>query len=446
MDEVHQNRRLWNRMRLIGMVGEGKLTRWQAERAARRLNWKPLASKPRDEHFDPLCQKEWTLPMAGAWIAWRSVDQVRVWWDEYATRCWYWHHRPWRVGVDGDVHHGAFLEAGSRPTMCRLRMAGIDEHLGFPSVVKPVSKAVEELLDQLRDGVLVACGKNLETCEREEIPAGAWRNFTLIERHDDDMLVAVPQATSGRGYRSIVVPSARVRELWLARGDIGSVELQLMAPKGEGYMPLFCAAHWIVTKGGTEPVPAEPAAWSAAFATLVEKIASGAVEVIGTAGAERVRIEPVQFAGVRVIHSFDPAAPDVAELGDDIALVTSPYTEEQSWRTGRNDTLTARSGPRWTNLMVPQEKLAEFWPSPLAPVCRTGAPGRPNSRQWVVAEFEARCERNEVLETLAEESRYLAEWLKETHRHVTAMTPNSVANAIRAPYNARKKAIKLSIK
>ena len=35
--------------------------------------------------------------MSVAWIAYRTPDAVRNWWDDYRKECWDWHFREWRL-------------------------------------------------------------------------------------------------------------------------------------------------------------------------------------------------------------------------------------------------------------------------------------------------------------------------------------------------------------
>ena len=58
--------------------------------------------------------------MTVAWIAWRSPDKVREFWDPYRSKCLDWHFKEWRVGPDGPVHAGHFLEERRPATLSLL--------------------------------------------------------------------------------------------------------------------------------------------------------------------------------------------------------------------------------------------------------------------------------------------------------------------------------------
>lgn len=424
------------RCELLRKVEDGVMSPDDAEAEAAQRNLASLARTPPPERFDPMREAEWTLPMAVAWITWRRADKVRQHWDKYRHECWDWRDRPPRLGFTGGLAGRLRLENQSPATLGDIRLTvwcdGCDDTQ--PTPLKPVDQAITELREMLQTDVTRANARLGSGGARCDILPSDWHDGTLTEDAGRDAL----RLANWSLYHAIRLPAARVRELWQARIDFSQVELSTMASESEAHMPLFCAVDQIIKRSEAEEPASNPAAWRAAAEQLIERIASGAVDVIGTAGADRQKIDAVQFAGIRVVLPFDPSAPDIAEINDDMALIIWPYFDEPTWRAGANDKLMARSGPRWTKLMISREQVAEFWPLPLAPVYRTGVPGRPNSRRWVEAEFEARCERNEVLGTLRAESDDLAEWLKGKHPQVATMRPKSVENVIRKKYREHK--------
>ena len=66
---------------LITMVQRGQMIPADAESVAKRLGLGPLASEPDPNNYDPMREPFWTLPMAVAWIAYRTQDAVRNWWE-----------------------------------------------------------------------------------------------------------------------------------------------------------------------------------------------------------------------------------------------------------------------------------------------------------------------------------------------------------------------------
>jgi hypothetical protein len=85
------------RDKLIGDVRRGDLTPEQAEAEVARLGLGPLASEPDPASYDPMKEVDWTLPMAVAWIAYRTRDAVREWWDDYRAERWIWRFQAWQA-------------------------------------------------------------------------------------------------------------------------------------------------------------------------------------------------------------------------------------------------------------------------------------------------------------------------------------------------------------
>jgi hypothetical protein len=58
---------------LITKVQHGERTPAEAEIEAKRLNLRPLENRPDPHDYDPMREPFWTLPMAVAWIAYRTL-------------------------------------------------------------------------------------------------------------------------------------------------------------------------------------------------------------------------------------------------------------------------------------------------------------------------------------------------------------------------------------
>jgi hypothetical protein len=104
---------------LITMVQRGEMTPENAESEAKRVGLGLLASEPDPNDYDPMREPFWTLSMA--WIAYRTQDAVRNWWDEYRKEFSVWRYQEWRVGPDGPVHQGHSLEGRPNATLVRRR-------------------------------------------------------------------------------------------------------------------------------------------------------------------------------------------------------------------------------------------------------------------------------------------------------------------------------------
>jgi hypothetical protein len=62
---------------LIGKVNHGTLSPEEAEAEATRLGLGPLAQRPDPAALDPMAEAYWSLPMAVAWLAYRTPEAVR---------------------------------------------------------------------------------------------------------------------------------------------------------------------------------------------------------------------------------------------------------------------------------------------------------------------------------------------------------------------------------
>ena len=80
-----------------------------------------------------------------------------------------------------------------------------------------------------------------------------------------------------------------------------------------------------------------------------------------------------------------------------------------------------------------EEELARY---------RTGAPGRPGSRHFVLREFQRRAASGDLEETLAEQARVLAGWLEENHPEAHPITAGTVENILRGDYHEAQRRLK----
>ena len=421
---------------LITMVQRGEMTPGDAEAEAKRLGLDPLAAEPDPNDYDPMREPFWTLPMAVAWIAHRTPDCVRNSWDDYRKECHYWHFREWRVGPDGPVYQGHFLEQRSNATLVRLQMVDAKRDQADPM---SVAQAIDALWLALRRASLEVTGIDEDTGQRVPIPAQQWHDLTWFEEKGRDVIRAKPKLSLNTArYSNVIVPAAAVRERWPARSMRRLKLPELMKPEGGGYMPLYCAAQWIATKGGSIGFdPCDESVWKPAYEQLLARIASEEIKVIGVRNGERQPVPGFHFAGCRVSYPF-VEEPFELLLSDDLYLSSFAYLDEEHWLKGHDDFLQNRFGRQWGRLMVLKSDVAKFWPfdtvvetsTPL----RTGAPGRPSSSHLVEAEFAARCTRNEVEASLAEEAEVLAAWLRNKHPYSPRLAPKTIKNRLRVAY------------
>jgi hypothetical protein len=427
---------------LITKVRRGEMTPADAESEATRVGLRSLASEPDPNTYDPMREPFWTLPMAVAWIACRTQDAVRNWWDEYRKECWDWHFREWRVGPDGPVHQGHFLERRLKATLVLLKMTGVwPDQTGLISV----AEAIDALWLVFQSGGLEVTGINEDTGRRVPIPAEQWHDLTWFEEKGRDVIHAKPGPGHNTArYSDVIVPAGAVCAQWPARLMPTLTLPELMKPEDGGYMPLYCAAHWIATQGGSGSFdPASESVWKPVYEQLLARIASEEIKVVGTRNGERQPVPGYHFAGCRVSYPF-VEEPFELLLSNELYLSSFAYLDEEHWLKGHDDSLQNRHGCQWGRLMVLKSDIARLWPfdqiAGPAPLLRTGAPGRPSSMHLVEAAFDARCARGEVAASLTEEAESLADWLKRAHPSAPPLTPKTIQNNLRAAFRQYKEA------
>ena len=383
---------------LITIVQRGEMAPADAESEAKRLGFGPLASEPDPNDYDPMREPFWTLPMAAAWIAYRTPDAVRNWWGEYRQKFSVWRFRDWRVGPDGPVHQGHFLEERPNATLVRLHMVDAKRDQADPM---SVAEAINAFWLATQSGSLEVTGIDEDTGRRVPIPAQEWHDLTWFEEKGRDVICAKPRpGLNTARYGDLIVSAEAVLGRWPAILSPGLTLPELMKPEGGGYMPLYCAAQWIATEGGSISFdPCDESVWKPAYEQLLARIASEEVRVIGTRNGERQPVPGFHFAGCRIDYPF-VEEPFELLLSEDLYLSSFAYLDEQHWLKGFDDSLQNRHGRHWGRLMVLKSDVAKFWPFDVADEAaaplRTGAPGRPTSIHLVEAEFVARCARNEV--------------------------------------------------
>jgi hypothetical protein len=217
----------------------------------------------------------------------------------------------------------------------------------------------------------------------------------------------------------------------------------VVKPEGPGYMPLYFAAQWIATCGGTVVVdPLNPTVWQDAFGQLLARIASEQVALTGMRDGQREKLDGHLFAGIPVDYPFLDT-PLSLLLSEELYLCSCVYIDEVHWQNDWNDRLETRHSIRWSKLMVLKSDVAHYWPfvddptDAARPVRQTGAPGRPTSMHLVEAEFRARWERGEVQKSIGAEADALCAWLKAAHPEAPRLTPKSIANRLRHEHRER---------
>ncbi len=428
---------------LFQRASVGELTGDQADAEAIRLGLGSLSHVPGPEKFHPKSLSHWTLPMAVAWIAYRDLDEVREWSAPYRTECFDRHWRQWRHGPDGPIKEGWHLDQRSKPTLALLAIScAYDRGYVGKQFAKPVLEAREELWMALREGLISASGvETLSLGTRREITALDWHELVPVEASDgrDE----VRRGPLGRGYRRVIMPSAGLRHLWPSRPNKQQSLPPIVPPEGDGYMPLYCAAQWIATKGSTiESDPQDLSIWRVAYDELLAAISSDKVRVVGTRSGQREAVPGYLFAGCEVDYPFGSAEVELL-AGEHLYLRSRPYVDEQHWRDGHDDALLNRREDCWTRLMVEKGDVRARWVFPGEEFgdadMGTGLPGRPGkSKHLIEDEFKRRAAAGELAGSLCEEATALRTWLQTMHPKKPPPTIHTIENNVRDEYRRLK--------
>jgi hypothetical protein len=435
---------------VIHKVRVGEITPEQAEAEAERQGFGPLATKPNSVDFDPSQMPDWSLPMALAWIAWRSIESVREHCADYREKCLLWFPGSWNVPTDDGKEFkridGYELRSLRRSTSIRLAL--VESYLSSNKKLPPtcqmtIAKAEKELFVALAAGHLVAIGKD-DAGKVVDIPQREWPYLQLYEEQESDVL---------KRHALDATPAFSVIKLW--KKDLQRlweeflVQPHMIEPMtrsgAAGYVPLCAVLHWIMTEGGkTERNLEDRKAWANCVERLLPLISTGEIEIIGRPSTGPFqRIEHQIFAGIPVSQPTQDSFSMIT--GVDPWISSMLYVDAEHWNADFNDQLYLfKSGPAsWTHLQVKkadvlreikfEDRSEALEPAPY----KSGAPGRPSSNNLVKAEFDARCGRGEAAVSLKLEAIALAEWLGTTHPGAPQLTAKTIENQIRAAFRSR---------
>jgi hypothetical protein len=423
---------------LFERAGRGEISGEEADAEAERLGLGRLSHQPRASEYDPAKETYWTLPMAIAWIAYGTLDAVRDHWSEYRAQCMDWHWSRYRNGPDGEVTEGWLLQQRSPASVATLALgAAYDAAHGAAALRMKVGEAEDALWIALKTDCFRASGLN-DSGRRVEIPPLEWNDLKLVLGNGDRE--ELRYGLGGVAFREVLLLAASIRGLWAVRPPKEALTLpQLVLPEGDGYMPLFSAAQWIATRGGTIDFdPEDVEVWRLAFEELLAAAASERVGVIGMSRSGMNEDVPGRhFAACKVDYPYQDPELDLM-LSEELYLRSYPYDDEDDWQGGFSDALVDRHGYHWKRLMVLKSEVLERWPfeKELAP--RSGAPGRPSSMYLIAAEFDRRAAASELAPTLKEEAQALRDWLVLVHPGNPPTTAGTIENNIRQGYRRHR--------
>ena len=110
-------------------------------------------------------------------------------------------------------------------------------------------------------------------------------------------------------------------------------------------MPLYCAAHWIATKGGKQDFdPRDVERWKWAYGELMARLSSEEVRVVGKREGVSEVISGVHFVGCPVDYPFQELDVDPC-FGREMYLVSYPYIGEEEWKRGLDNSLGLARNP-----------------------------------------------------------------------------------------------------
>lgn len=408
---------------LIRRVEDGVIEPDDAEKRAAEAGLPPFETTPLSEHFDPMTLSSWTLPMALAWIIWRTPAMVRELWDDYLQECRQWRRIPGR---------GFRLQPHDKASVSSVQ---IDEHLqdeldppDRPPRRKDFDVARAELWRLLTAGAVSATAVDAVTGKHCSIEPAAWQDGKFLSSRDT---LSVGGLGDPHRYEEFRVPAQAITNIWLPRCDPAMELPEVVVPEGGGHMPLFSVAHWIASRGGVERDAPEFGVWRATYQELLDHIVAGEVEVIGTRTADGVSevIGSVVFSDCAVSQPFDDQD-DTLLFGTALVLVSTPNT--LVGMTGPGDALRNRHGPRWTQLRVSKSDVAAAWPFTRdAASYRSGTPGRPSAKDLVLAEYRDQCQRGEMGKNQRSDAKKLAAWLLAEHPNAPPASWQAIERYIR---------------
>ena len=435
------------RDQLFDAVHYGRMTPEEAEAAAKHLGCAALADNPDPGLFNPMGETWWTLPMVVAWIAWRTPTDVLNVWDQYRLECSDWHFQEWRVGFDGPIHMGHFLETRKAATLSYLAISEIFSSVPDTAPAAPLSlkTAKARLWKALGENALKATGISTVSRQRVEIANYEWRDLEDFEENDCDVVrVRDGKLVSSRGYDDLAFRRQNIMAIWQPnRIEERGLELPAtMPPDGPGYMPLYCAAQWIATHGGT--VRFEPTympIWENAYTQLLARIASNEVSITGMRDGMRQKMEGLLFAAISASYPFIDTSIELL-LGDEMYLLSYTYLDAEHWKKGFDDSLQDRQGTKWSKLLVLKADVARWWTfknEHVLPETHSGAPGRPSAMHLIEAEYDALIERGEAKGRISEVASELETWAKATYPNLRLPTAATTANRLRHKHRLSSK-------
>lgn len=206
---------------LLAQVRTGELGPEEADEAAIEAGLGSLSKLPSPDECWSAGKPHWTLPMALAWITWRTFAEPREWDAAYLEQ-----RRDWGVldaagGKDAAVGHALFsrrLPTTSQFLRWGSRLFGpyLVSRDGGPAVAPASSTtgAMSRLRQSLESGDLAAFGRTGSSATRLEIPPHLWSEAEFVQGQGGGEELHFGRGPKPIVYRDVIIPSRRVMELW----------------------------------------------------------------------------------------------------------------------------------------------------------------------------------------------------------------------------------------
>lgn len=240
---------------MLGFAQDGQVTPDEAEGLAKRWGMPPFQESPNSDRFDPMAQASWSLPMAIAWLAWRTPEKVREEWDSYRQECWRWQPFHRRLPVDGGKSwrevQGFELVQRSNAT---VRELGLAEAVDFVSddvtIHMSIKSARAALWNTLSAGALIGTASD-DIGNIVPIQPREWPYLELAYSLDaPDYLIRRTQSLQPV-YRNLTFASKDVVRLWKPKHNATPTEVAMTLdyPVSDRHWPLFTACVWVGAEG-----------------------------------------------------------------------------------------------------------------------------------------------------------------------------------------------------
>lgn len=345
---------------LVGLAMDGVYSSTEVEAMAKRWTLPPISIDP-GPTYPVLELSVWSLPMAVAWIVWRTPEAVCEQWDDYRKKCWDWISFHRRLPLDGGKEwyevHGEELKnrhsasVGMLGTLEALCATEVQAH--GPGLMT-VKEAGEALWNHLANGSLRATATS-RNGEIVQIPPHEWHYLELAHQPDlTDFLINRHQ-TLDAVYENIGLNSQDLTRIWPARKPNlwGTPTSQLFEFREEdSHWTLFEAAVWVGCEGKELPT---------------DQISNEALHEIGAKKlfVAMFRNSQLTASGVNanLIREDIPGAywelatTDPAEVGHYVDFVDDHSRGYWGELTPSGETL-----PRWSRIEVETRALKRLFP------------------------------------------------------------------------------------